>query len=1032
MSISDISIKNPVFAWMLMAGLMLFGLISYNRMGISQLPDVDFPVVNINVTYEGASSEIMETDVADVIEDAVMSVEGIQEVRSTSRDSSTSITVELDINRDVDVALQEVQTKIAQAQRLLPKDIDPPIISKRNPEDFPIMWIALTSNRPLKEMMVFTRYELRDKFQTISGVADVRLGGYVDRNLRIWVDKDKLSLYDLTVDDIINTIGREHVEVPGGRMETTGQEFVIRSLGEAYTVDAVGNLPITLRGGTPVFSRILIRDVARVEDNLDDIRRISRFNGERAIGLGIIKQRKSNAIAIADDVRKLLDTLNPQLPKGYKLQVTNDMTRFIKDSTRELVFTIFLSTILTSLVCFLFLGSFSSTINIILAIPTSLLGTFIVLYFAGFTLNTFTLMALSLVIGVVVDDAIMVLENITRYREMGQGKVIAAGNGARQITFAALASTLAIIAIFLPVAFMSGIIGKYFLEFGVTISIAVILSLLEALTLTPMRCSQFLEINERNGIISRSVNRAFDALSVAYQKALAFALDHRWTVVLTASAIFFSSLLLLGMVKKEFIPAMDQSQFLLRIKTPVGSSISITDESTKKIETLVRSINDVKSIYCAVGGFGGGETNSAMIFVNLKQPEDRPVDPKTGKHRSQNDVMIDIRKQADKYADEMKISIQDLSMRGFSASRGYPVEFVVQGPDWDKLSSCSTKIADEMKKSGKMVDVDTSYDIGQPEINIIPNRIAAEERGVSMTSIGNAVGAMIGGKIIGKFTEGGHRYDIRIRLADTDRRKINDIKKIFVRNNRGELVRLSEVVDVESRRSMLSISRVNRARSITIYANPSPASSQQEALDYAITMARKMLPEGYRVEVTGTAKTSGESFSSLTFALIIGIIVAYMILGSQFNSYIHPFTVLLALPFSFTGAIIALIITGQTLNMYSFIGLILLMGLVKKNSILLVEFTNQMRHEGLSVKEALLKACPVRLRPIVMTTLSTIAAAIPPAIAVGPGAESRIPMAVAVLGGVIFSTVLTLVVVPAAYSLLSRLEYGKGDAAKES
>ncbi|PKL35190.1 MAG: multidrug transporter AcrB [Spirochaetae bacterium HGW-Spirochaetae-1] len=1031
MSISDISIKNPVFAWMLMAGLMLFGLISYNRMGISQLPDVDFPVVNINVTYEGASSEIMETDIADVIEDAVMSVEGIQEVRSTSRDSSTSITVELDINRNVDVALQEVQTKIAQAQRLLPKDIDPPIISKRNPEDFPIMWIALTSDRPLKEMMVFTRYELRDKFQTISGVADVRLGGYVDRNLRIWVDKDKLSLYDLTVDDIINTIGREHVEVPGGRMETTGQEFVIRSLGEAYTVDAVANLPITLRGGSPVFSRILIKDVARVEDNLDDIRRISRFNGERAIGLGIIKQRKSNAIAIADDVRKLLDTLNPQLPKGYKLQITNDMTRFIKDSTSELVFTIFLSTILTSLVCFLFLGSFSSTINIILAIPTSLLGTFIVLYFAGFTLNTFTLMALSLVIGVVVDDAIMVLENITRYREMGQDKVIAAGNGARQITFAALASTLAIIAIFLPVAFMSGIIGKYFLEFGVTISIAVILSLLEALTLTPMRCSQFLEINKRNSILNRGVNRAFDALSVAYHKALAYTLDHRWTVIITASAIFFSSLLLLGMVKKEFIPAMDQSQFILRLKTPVGSSISVTDESTKKIETLVRSINDVKSIYCAVGGFGGGETNSAMIFVNLKQPKDRPVDPKTGKRRSQNDVMIDIRKQAERYIDEMKISIQDLSMRGFSASRGYPVEFVVQGPDWDRLSDYSTKIADEMKKSGKMVDVDTSYDLGQPEINIIPNRIAAEERGVSMTSIGNAVGAMIGGKIIGKFTEGGHRYDIRIRLADTDRRKINDIKKIFVRNNRGELVRLSEVVDVVSRRSMLSISRVNRARSITIYANPSPTSSQQEALNYAITMARKMLPEGYRVDVTGTAKTSGESFSSLTFALIIGIIVAYMILGSQFNSYIHPFTVLLALPFSFTGAIIALVITGQTINMYSFIGLILLMGLVKKNSILLVEFTNQMRHEGLSVKEALLKACPVRLRPIVMTTLSTIAAAIPPAIAVGPGAESRIPMAVAVLGGVIFSTVLTLVVVPAAYSLLSRLEYGKDNAGKE-
>ncbi len=1030
MTLSDISIKNPVFAWMLMIGLMFFGAISFSRMGISQLPDVDFPIVNVDVTYEGASPEIMETDVVDVIEDAVMSVEGVTEVRSVSNNSKASITVELDISRDVDVALQEVQAKVAQAQRMLPRDIDPPIISKRNPEDFPIIFVAVTSQRPLKETMVYVRQQLRDKFQTIPGVADVRLRGYVDRNLRIWVNRKKLALYEMSIDDVINTIGREHIEVPGGRMETPDQEYVIRSMGEAGTVKMIEQLPITVRGGSPVYRQILIRDVARVVDDLDDVRSVSRFNGTRSIGLGIMKQRKSNAIAIAEEVKKKIIEVKKDLPGGYDIFISNDMTRFIKESTDELIFTILLSTILTSIVCFLFLGSLGSTINIVLAIPTSLLGSFIVLYFLGFTLNTFTLMALSLVIGIVVDDAIMVLENITRYREAGESRIEAAGNGARQITFAAIAATLAIIAIFLPVAFMSGIIGKYFLQFGVTISIAALISLLEALTLTPMRCSQFLDVSEK-GLLSRIVNTAFESLSRVYSRALAWSLNRRLLVVGVSFGFFFASFLLLGPMKKELIPPMDQSQFIVRIKTAVGSSVEYTDECTKKMETYLRSLKDVKSIYSYVGGGGDHGVNTAMIFVNLKPRDERSEDKVKGGALSQAEIMNVVRKKSATFSKEMKVSIQDLSMRGLSASRGYPVEMLIRGAEWDKLGEYSSRIAAEMKKSGMMVDVDTNYDVGQPEIHIMPDRLAAEQRGVSMVSIGNAVGALVGGKKIGKFTDAGHRYDIRIRMEDIDRKSIEDIKNIFVRNNRGELVKLSDVVTVVRESALLSITRVSRERAITVFANPALGFSQQDAVSRAIIIAKKILPEGYRAEVTGTAKTSAESFNSLIFALVIGIIVAYMILGSQFNSYIHPFTVLLALPFSFTGAIIALLVTGQSINMYSFIGLILLMGLVKKNSILLVEFTNQLREEGMPLKEALLKACPIRLRPIIMTSLSTIVAAIPPAIAVGPGAETRVPMAVAVLGGVLFSTLLTLVVVPSAYSLLARFEAHKHEQENE-
>ncbi len=1024
MTLSDISIRNPVFAWMLMWGLILFGAISFNRMGISQLPDVDFPMVNIDLVYEGAAPDIMETDVVDVIEDAVMSVEGVREVHSVARQSMASVTVELDLNRDVDAALQEVQAKVAQAQRLLPDELEPPIITKRNPEDFPIMWVALTSTRPIKEVMTYARYHVKDKYQTIPGVADVRLGGYVDRNVRIWIDREKLSRLDLTIDDVLSAVGREHVEIPGGRIETPQREFVIRSMGEAPTVKQIEELPITSRGGSPVYTRILLRDVAQVSDGLDDVRRISRFNGEPAVGLGIMKQRKSNSIEVAKQARRLTNELKGKLPPGYSINVSHDMTQFIRESTDELIFTFILSTILTSVVCLMFLGSFGSTLNILLAIPTSVMGTFIVLYFSGFTLNTFTLLALSLSIGVIVDDAIMVLENITRYREMGRGKLEAASLGARQITFAAVAATLAVIAIFLPVAFMSGIIGKFFLEFGITISVAVLISLLEALTLTPMRCSRFLEVGGSMGAAGRAVGGVFSRVTALYSRALEYALERRLLTIAVACIVFIASLAVMIPLKREFIPSQDQSMFIVRIRTDVGSSIEHTDSLVKKVEAFLASRGEVMRFYTAVGGFTGGEVNTAMIFVSMKPAKKRPADPAKKRPLTQAEFASVVRKETGRISKDMLVTVQDLSMRGLAATRGFPVEFTIRGDDWDELGRRSLEIASKMRAGGKMVDVDTNYDLGQPEIQVIPDRRAAELRGVSMTAIGNAVGALVGGRKMGKFTEGGHRFDIRLRLKDSERRSARDISSLLVRNNRGELVRLSEVVRVVSTSSLLSITRLGRERAISVYASPAPGFTQQDAVDEAMRIARQTLPAGYNAELTGTARTSQESFAGLIFALVVGIIVSYMILASQFNSYIHPFIILLALPLSFSGAVFALFITGNSLNLYSFIGLILLMGLVKKNSILLVEFTNQLRAEGLSVREALLKASPVRLRPIVMTSLATIAAAVPPALAVGPGAEARIPMAVAVLGGVILSTLLTLFVVPCAYSLLSRIERG--------
>ena len=1024
MTLSDISIKNPVFAWMLMLGLIFFGWIAYTNLGVSEMPDVDFPVISVSVTWEGAAPEVMESDVVDVLEDAVMSIQSIREVSSSTRQGGSNVTIEFELGRDIDVALQEVQSKIAQAQQRLPKEIDPPVVSKVNPQDQPIIWLGLSGERSTRELMGYVQDTLKDKFQTITGVGDIILGGYVERNLRVWISSEKLDEYQLTVNDVINAVQENHVEIPAGLIETPNKEMNVRAMGEANSVEQFENIVIPRRGGELIYKPIYIKDVARVEDGLADQRRLSRVLGKTAIGIGIRKQRGSNAVEVAHQVKKRLAEVQKELPGGMSLGINFDSSRFVEDAIHELIFTLILSALLTSLVCWIFLGSWSSTINVLLAIPTSILGTFLFFKFMNFTLNTFTVLGLSLAIGIVVDDAIMVLENIVRYREQGMKRIEEATVGARQITFAAIAATAALIAIFLPVAFMKGIIGKFFFQFAVTISAAVSLSLLEALTLTPMRASQFLQVGERTTRFGKGVDAGFRLLARGYRKLLERALNAKWLVIISAMVVFALSLGLFGKLRKEFVPAQDQSMFLCRLQTPVGSSLPFTDSRFKEAEKFVMSCPEVNRYYAAIGGFGGGEVNTGVLFVTLKPKNERGVRKGENHPLSQQELIGVFRKGLNSIPDT-KAFIQDLSTRGFTAQRGFPIEFSVRGPDWEKLAGYSQSIMDKMKQTGLMVDVDTDYQLGVTEVRVIPNREKAQAYGVDMKAIGDTVNALIGGVRVGKYTRDGRRYDVRARLVSEDRAKPEDIENLYVWNNHGERVKLSEVVDIELKPSLLSITRRGRERAIGVFANVSPGKSQADALDAVTKIAKEVLPEGYRVVLSGSAQVFKESFSSLFFALWLGIIVAYMILASQFNSYIHPFTVLLALPFSISGALFALFLGNQSLNIYSMIGLILLMGIVKKNSILLVEFTNHMRREGLGVKEALMEACPIRLRPIMMTSIATVAAAIPPALAIGPGAESRIPMAMAVIGGVILSTVLTLFVVPCAYSIFSKFEKGR-------
>ena len=1001
-----------------MIGILVFGWIGFSHLGVSQLPDVDFPVVSVSITWEGAAPEVMETEVTDIIEDAVMSVEGIKEVTSVSRLGQAQISIEFNLNRNIDIALQEVQTKIAQAQKNLPHDIDPPVVTKTNPEDQPIIQIALSGDRPLKDLNRYVNEVLKDQFTTVAGVGNIDLGGYIDPNLRIWLDSKKMQGNELTVEDVLSAINSQHADLPAGYIDSGPDEMNVRVYGEASTPEVFQNIiiPQRVRGG-PIYKPLRIGDVGRVEDGLADIRRIARAWGHSAIGLGIIKQRGANAVEVADAVKRKMKEIEKTLPEGMHLSVVFDLTQFIKDSVNELKRNLIFSVILTSLVCYFFLGSWSANINVLLAIPTSIMGAFMVLYFLGFTINTFTMLGLSLVIGIVVDDAIMVLENIARYQEQGHSRMEAAFIGAREITFAALAASLAILAIFVPVIFMQGIVGKFFFQFGVTISVAVMFSLLEALTITPMRCSQFLEVGHTTKL-GMVIERLMKWLTDRYRSLLRFCLARRKTVLVVSVIIFISSLALTKVMKSEFIPSQDQSRFLVRVTLPMGSSLEKTSAVFKEAEAFLMQQPEVADTY---GSAGGAQINQGRLFITMKPRKERPLIH--GHHETQQEFMQIVRKKLNAIPGVDRAVIQDLSLTGFTAQRGFPVEFTVRGPDWEKLGTFSMEIKKRMKDSGLMTDIDTDYQTGMPELQIHPDRQKASEHGVDVISIADTINAMVGGVRNGKFTSNGKRYDIRVRLDESDRTNAEDIQKMSVRNQFGELVPLSDLVTSEVKPTLFSVTRKNRERAISIYANPAPGHSQDEALKAVLKIGKQVLPDGYRLVFSGGSQAFKESNQSLIFALILGIFVAYMILGTQFNSFLHPFTVLLALPFSVSGAFIALFLTKNSLNLYSMIGLILLMGIVKKNSILLVDFTNVRRKQGMPVREALLDACPIRLRPILMTSIATIAAAIPIALAMGSGSETMKPMAIAVVGGVALSTILTLFVVPCAYEVFSKLEH---------
>lgn len=1018
MWLADTSIKRPVFATMVILGLVLLGVVSYSRIGVDLFPKVEFPIVNITTTLRGASPEIMDIDVTDKIEEAVNTINGVKTITSSSTEGRSLVVAEFVLERDIDLAVQDVREKIAAIRGSLPKDINEPVIEKVDPDANPVMWLALSGEKSIREISTYADEVVKEQIQRINGVGAVRRAGLRLREVRIWLDAERLSAYKITAHDVLKGLQRENVELPGGRIESDTKEYTVKIKGEFPRVQDFNDLIVGYHNGAPV----RLKDIGRAEDGMAEMRSITRFNRIPAVGLGIQKQSGTNTVEVTGRIKKELLNIKKSLPPGMKLEISFDQSDFIKRSIREVQFHLIYGGLFAALAVLLFLRSIRVTLISAVAIPTSIISTFAIMNAFGFTFNNMTMLGLSLSVGILIDDAIIVIENIFRHVEKGMSMREAASYATSEIGLAVMATTFAIVVIFLPVAFMKGIIGMFFFQFAMTVVFAVLVSLFVSFTLTPMLASRYLISHggaetrgQKNSVISRSSDKLeelYKKVEELYRRLLSIAIHHKAVVLISAMSIFIISLYITRFLGKEFIPPEDQSRFVVRLEAPIGYSVSEVGKMFSKAEEIILNTPEVKTVFYGQGTFG--DVNKGTMFISLHSRSERA--------RSQEEIMADVRKKF-RQIPGLKGTAEYISLIG-GGQRMVPIQYSIRGRDLEALNAYSRQIVSEFSKLPGIVDVDTSLEAGKPEVRVYIDRDKAADLGVDIATVAETANLLISGEVeVAKYKDEarGRRYDVRMRLNPDDRKDPADIGRLYVRSEDGRLVELSNIVKIQEAGGPNVINRVDRQRAITLFANleGKPLGQAKADLD---GIAARILPQDYNAAYKGMADMMGESFGYLMFALILGIILAYMVLASQFESFIHPITVLLSMPFSFIGAFLALLITGMTLNIFSFIGLILLMGLVKKNAILLVDYTNTLRVKGMERREAILTAGPVRLRPILMTTFAMVLGMVPIAIGIGEGSETRAPMAIATIGGLLTSLFLTLIVVPVVYELFDDLQ----------
>jgi multidrug efflux pump len=1025
MILSDLSVTRPVFAAVLSLLLVAFGLVAFDRLPLREFPDIDPPVVSIETTYPGASAAVVETRITRLIEDRVSGVEGIRSIVSQSEDGRSAITIEFNLGRPIDGAANDVRDRVFGILSQLPPEADPPSIQKVDSNEDVILWLNLQSDQmTVPELTDYARRYLVDRFSVIDGVARVQVGGAQTYALRIWLDRQAMAARGLTVADVEDALRAENLELPAGGIESQTRQFSVRVERAFGTPEQFAEL-VLAQGADGYLVRL--GDIARVERGTEENRTFFRGNGVPMVGLGIIKQSTANTVAVADAAKAEAARLNATLPGGMEIRQSYDTSVFIKGAIREVYKTLAIAIALVILVIFLFLGSVRAMLVPAVTVPVSLIATFTVLWGLGFSINILTLLALVLAIGLVVDDAIVVLENIHRRMEQyGESRLVAAYRGTRQVGFAVLATSIVLVSVFVPIAFLQGDIGRLFSEFALTMAAAVAFSTFVALTLSPVLASKILPQDHRHSVLTRGIDWGFGLIRRGYLAALRVLLRARWLMVLLFLGSIGAAIWLYQQIPQEYTPKEDRGAFFVLVDGPEGASFSYMqtymDEIERRLMPYTESGEAIRLLVRAPRIFGSAQNyNSGIAVLVLGDFADR---------RSAWVIMEEIRK---KLSDLPGIKAFPVMRQGFGARIQKPVQFVLGGASYAELAAWRDILLAEIEKSNPgLTGLDWDYKETKPQFRVEIDYQRAADLGVKVGVIGRALETMLGSRKVTTYLDAGEEYDVMLEGERSAQQSPASLQNLYVRSDRsGELIPLSNLVRVSEVADSKSLNRYNRLRAITIEANLAEGLSLGQALDYLEGLARTHLPEEARIDYKGQSRDFRQAGGGILFVFALGIVVVYLVLAAQFESWIHPLVIMLTVPLAMVGALFGLWLTGETLNIYSQIGLIMLVGLAAKNGILIVEFANQLRDQGMAFRNALLEASQVRLRPIVMTGITTAAGSLPLLLSSGAGAETRSVIGTVILFGVLAATLFTLFVVPVAYDLLARRTGSPGDVARQ-
>ncbi|MEK9803373.1 MAG: efflux RND transporter permease subunit [Curvibacter sp.] len=1005
MQLPEISIRRPVFATVLSLLVLLIGAVSFTKLPVREYPKIDEPVVTVSVRYAGASAEVVESQIAKPLEDSIAGIDAVDVLTSISRAEQAQITVRFRLEKDADAAAAEVRDRTARVRNRLPQAIDEPVIAKVEADAFPVIWLAFSSDThsPLQINEMVNRI-VKPRLQTVSGAADVRIFGERKYAMRVWLDPDRLAAYRLTTQDAEDALRRSNLEVPAGRIESQQREFSVTSNTDLRTPQQFGEIVIKTVNGFPV----KLRDVARIAEGAAEERTAVRLNGRPAISAGVIRQATANPLDLSRGVREMIPRLQADLPAGISINIANDNSVFIDRSVKNVYQTILEAVVLVALVIFVFLRTVRASIIPIVTIPVSLIGTFALMALAGFTINTLTLLALVLAIGLVVDDAIVVLENIYRHIEEGLDPFSAAIKGAKEVGFAVVAMTLTLAAVYAPLAFTPGRTGRLFVEFALALAGAVIVSGFIALTLSPMMCSKLLRHNPKPGVFDRTMERWLTALSTGYERLLRRVLGMRWVVLLGMGVVVAGIALILPGMKSELAPLEDRGVILNIVNAPDGATMDYTERYARAIERIGGEYPEFDRIFVVTGN---PTVSTANVFFRAVDWEQR--------QRTTLEMAREMQPRINGLPGVTAFPITPPSLgQGF---RERPVNFVILTSDsYENLSQVARRFLDEIGKNPGFLTPDVDLRLNKPELKIDVNREKAADLGVSVDVVARAIETMLGGRLVTRYKRDGDQYDVIVQTQSAGRDTPDDIERIFVRGRNDAMIPLASLVTVREAVAPRELNHFSQRRAVTITANLAPDYSLGEALDFLDQVSKRVLQPGYTTDLNGTSREFRNSQGSLTIVFVLALLFIFLVLAAQFESFVDPFVIMLSVPLSMIGALLALKFTGGSLNVYSQIGLITLVGLITKHGILIVEFANQMREQGLEMTEAVIKAAGQRLRPILMTTGAMVLGAVPLALATGAGAESRIQIGWVIVGGMTLGTVLTIFVVPTMYTLLAR------------